>query len=516
MPGLILHNANIITMDTAQPAAQAVVIRDGIIAELCRNEKIPYLYLSGSDTKIIDCKGKTVVPGFIDAHGHIPGYIESLVSLNLSPRENIRSISDIKKIIRRAGSRIPDGSWIRGKHYDEFYFAEKRHPNRHDLDKAAPLHPVRLTHRSSYAHVLNSLALKHAGISAETNDPPDGIIDRDIATGEPTGILYNMGTYLSQMIPAPSDDELKRGVKLANENLLSYGITTVHDASALNGSSRWEMFLAIKREGIFKPGIKMMLGFIGFNEMTGKGNKPAGEAPGLSCGGVKIILSAATGSLSPAQKELNEIVLAIHSAGMQAIMHAVDESSVRAACDAVEYALQKQGRADHRHRIEHCSVCPPALVKRIKALGICVVTQPSFLYYSGDRYLETVDVRQQKYLYPAGTLIRNGILTAGSSDFPIVDPNPLTGIYAAVTRNTESVNTLPEKERLNTEDALRMYTLNAAQAMFEENTKGSLSPGKQADIVVLSDDPTEVPLYKIKSIKVEMTIIGGEIVWGKE
>jgi predicted amidohydrolase YtcJ len=516
MSGLILHNANIITMDTLMPKAEAIVIQDGIIREVCGNERIPYVYLSGSDTKIIDCNGRTIVPGFIDAHGHIPGYCESLISLNLSPRENIRSIADLQKKIKSACLRNPDGTWIRGKHYDEFYFAEKRHPNRHDLDNAAPNHPVKLTHRSSYAHVLNSAALKLAGITAETEDPSDGIIDRDLSTGEPTGILYNMGTYLSQRIPAPDNSEIKRGAELASEKLLSYGITRVHDASALNGSSRWEMFREIKRDGIFKPGIKMMFGLNGFNEMIAEGNVPGSDVPGLSCGGVKIILSETTGRLNPAQEELNDLVLEIHSAGMQAIMHAVDESGVRAACDAVGYALQKEPRPDHRHRIEHCSVCPPALVKRIKALGICVVTQPSFIYFSGDRYLKTVALRLQKYLYPAGTLKRKGIVTAGSSDFPVVDPNPMTGIFAAITRNTESGQILSQKECIEPEDAIGMFTFDAAKAMLEENVRGSLTPGKQADIVVLSDDPTDVPPHKIKSIKVEKTIIGGEIVWERK
>jgi predicted amidohydrolase YtcJ len=514
MHDLILHNANIITMDPALPKAKMAVIRNGIIVNVSGNERISDYPAGGAE--LIDCKGRTVVPGFIDAHCHLAGFAESLVSINLSSREQVKSISDIIKIISSECKDIPPGSWIRGKHYNEFYLAEKRHPNRHDLDSASSVHPIKLMHRSSYAFVLNSMALKLAGITAETGDPPGGIIDREPETGEPTGILYGMGDYLAKKIPALDDNDLKHGLMLANGKLFSYGITTIQDASARNDSTRWDMFRAWKDEGILKPRIVMMSGVSGFNEMKEKVYAPYSNPCALALGGVKIILSEITGELNPAQKELNDMVLAIHEAGMQAIMHAVDETGVRAACDAVEFALKKQPRGDYRHRIEHCSVCPINLVKRIKALGITVVTQPSFIYYSGDRYIETVPPHQQKYLYPTGTLVRNGIRIAGSSDFPIADPNPLTGIYAAVTRNTGSGQTLLAKERIETIDALKMYTINAAEAMFEEKSRGSISLGKLADLVLLSDDPTRVTPDEIKFIKVEMTIMGGEIVWKKE
>ncbi|MBN2401455.1 MAG: amidohydrolase [Spirochaetes bacterium] len=496
------------------PKAEMAAVKDGIIVEVSGNERIHFF--STDSTMLIDCKNRTVVPGFIDAHGHLAGYSESLVSINLSSYEHFKSISDIIKAINSASKDISPGNWIRGKFYNEFYLAEKRHPNRYDLDRASLLHPIKLTHRSSYASVLNSLALNLAGITAETGDPPDGIIDRDPETGEPTGILYGMGAYLAKKISVLENDELVRGAKLANEKLLSYGITTIQDASALNDNSRWDMFRTWKDEGIFKPALVMMYGINAFNGMKEKVYHPYGDSKALSLGGVKIVLNEITGSLSPSQEELKGMVLSIHAAGLQAIMHAVDETGVRAACEAVEYALKKQPRADHRHRIEHCSVCPPDTVKRIRALGITVVTQPSFVYYSGDRYLGTVPRNQLKYLYPTGTLMRNGIRIAGSSDFPIADPNPIMGIYAAVTRNTAGGRTVLAEERIEPAEALKMYTLNAAEAMFEEKGRGSITPGKAADFAILSDDPTKASADKIQSITVEMTIIAGEIVWKKE
>ena len=207
----ILINANAITMDPAQPLASLVAIKEDRIAAVSGDALLDQL--RGPRTQIIDCAGRTLVPGFIDAHCHIHAYAESLVSLNLAPRERIHSIADIQDRIRDFCKSRPPGSWVRGKGYNEFYLAEKRHPNRHDLDVVAPLHPVKLTHRSGHAHVLSSLALKQAGITAETGDPPEGFIDRELTTGEPSGILYGMGDYLSGKIPFIGDAEMETGAR---------------------------------------------------------------------------------------------------------------------------------------------------------------------------------------------------------------------------------------------------------------------------------------------------------------
>jgi predicted amidohydrolase YtcJ len=511
MSDLILYNANVITMDPACPKAELVTVEKGRISAVTKNEDIK-LFRNGN-IKTIDCKGKTVIPGFIDAHCHLAAFAEGLVSIDLSPQEGTRSLADMRgKIKTFCADRAP-ATWIRGKGYNEFYLKEKRHPNRHDLDKAAPLHPVKLTHRSGHAHVLNSRALKLVGITAESGDPPDGLIDRDLETGEPTGILFGMGNYLAKRIPSLDDDEMKQGVRLANEELLSLGITSIQDATSHNDIRCWNLFGQWKSEGIFKPGVTMMLGMKGFDEYKKQMYQSCGGANGLRVGGVKIIVHEITGDLEPSQKRLNEMVFEIHRAGFQAVLHAVEERTIEAACDAIEYALKQLSRQDHRHRIEHCSVCPPALAKRIADLGIMVVTQPAFLYYAGDRYLETVPPKQLKDLYTIGRLIKNNIKVAGSSDFPIVKPNSFIGVYAAVTRMSENGKPVLPEEGIERLEALRMYTQMAAAASFQEQARGSITVGKAADLVVLNDDPTKVSAAKIKSIKVEMTTINGEIAW---
>jgi hypothetical protein len=509
MCDLILVNANAITMDPARPAASLVAIQGGRIAAVSGGETLKRL--RGPGTQIIDCAGKTLLPGFIDAHCHVQAYAESLVSLNLSPRESIRSISDIQDRIRDYCKGRPPGTWVRGKGYNEFYLAEGRHPDRRDLDAAAPLHPVKLTHRSGHAHVLNSLALEKAGIAAETGDPPGGFMDREPGTGEPTGILYGMGEFLSGKIPLVDDAEMERGLAHANARLLACGITSVQDASYTNDEFQRKRYESWKARGIFQPRVTMMLGFESFAKNGWTASSVAN--PDFRLGGVKIILARVSGALHPCQEELNEKVSAIHAAGLQAILHAVEEPEIEAACNAVAHALHRQPRPDHRHRIEHCSVCPPHLLRRIADLGITVVTQPSFIYFSGDRYLKTVPEDQRAHLYAIGSMMKHGLRVGFSSDFPISDANPMVGIRAAVTRMTEEGKSVLPQERISFSEALLAYTCGAASANFEEQIKGSISKGKLADLVMLNEDPRTVDPTHIKDIRVVLTMIGGRIVW---
>jgi predicted amidohydrolase YtcJ len=514
MSEFILYNANVITMDPACPKAELIAAENGLITAVTNNEVIHELRKRKAE--VIDCKGKTVIPGFIDAHCHLAAYAEGFMSLNLSPSEGIRSIADMQNKIRSfCKDRLPE-TWIRGKGYNEFYLTEKRHPNRHDLDAATSLYPIKLTHRSGHAHVLNGLALQLVGVTAETGDPPDGLIDRDLETGEPTGILYGMGSYLSRKIPSLDDDEMGQGIRLANDELLSCGITSIQDATSHNDIRCWNMFQQWKNEGIFRPGVIMMLGMNGFDEYKRQLYRPYGDESDLRIGGVKIIVHEITGSLEPDQERLNEMVFQIHKAGFQAVLHAVEEKTIEAACEAIEYALKQLPRHDHRHRIEHCSVCPPVLAKRIGDLGIMVVTQPAFLYYSGDRYLETVPPGQLENLYPITRFMKHRVRVAAGSDCPIVKPNPLIGIFAAVTRMSERGKPVLAEEGIEPFEALRMFTETAADASFEEQMRGSITIGKAADFVVLNDDPTRVNADEIKTIKVEMTIIDGKIVWERK
>ncbi len=511
MDTYILFNANIITMDPARPLADLIAIDGNQIVSVAEKESFNCFRKRG--TRAIDCAGQTLLPGFIDAHCHVCAYVESLVSLNLSPDEGVDSITDIQRKIRGVCLKQQPGTWIRGKGYNEFYLAEQRHPNRRDLDAAAPLHPVKLSHRSGHAHVLNSLGLKNIGITRETGDPPEGMIDRDLASGELTGILYGMGGYLAQRIPPLEDAEMERGVVLADEALLSCGITSLQDATFHNDLRQWRRFEAWKKRGILHPRLSMMIGFESYKKSKKQEFSTGIVESELKQRGVKIIVDRIRGSLHPDQKSLNEMIASIHDAGFQASIHAVEESVVEAACNAIEYALNGYPRGDHRHRIEHCSVCSQDLQRRLARLGIAVVTQPSFIYYSGDRYMKTVPADQLSNLYPIGSMLKNGLLVGAGSDFPIANANPFVGIHAAVTRMTESCECVMPEHKISLSDALNMYTSWAAAVNFEEGIKGSLSPGKMADLIVVSENPFEVDARKLKEIRVLLTMLGGRVVW---
>jgi predicted amidohydrolase YtcJ len=511
MCDLILHNANVITIEPLHPSAELVAVEGNTIAAMGSNDLLKSLRKSG--TQVIDCKGRTILPGFVDAHCHVFAYAKSLVYLRLSQHENIRSISAIQQRIRDYSQKQPLGVWVRGKGYNEFYITEKRHPNRWDLDAAAPLHPVVITHHSGHAHVLNSLALRLIEISASTGDPPGGLIDRDPKTGLPTGILYGMGAYLHGKMPPPEEGEITRAMAQVDEKLLSYGVTSIQDASAANDGKRWTRLEEIRSRGVFKPRLVLMLGWTGFEELQRSAFEFRTSTPEIKTGGIKLMVHRITGELSPSRDKLNEQIAAIHEAGLQAVIHAVEEPEIEAACNAISYALQRSPRLDHRHRIEHCSVCPENLIRKLAGLGIIVVTNPGFIYHHGDRYLEQVPSDQLPQLYAMRSFLRGGVLAASGSDFPGTDPNPLVSIGAAVTRMTQSGEKVSEQQRISIADALIAHTLGAAAAAFEEGIKGSISPGKLADMVVLNEDPFAVDPDQIKNIQAQLTVLDGRVVW---
>ncbi len=385
---LILKNANVVTIDPGQPAAELVAIKGDKILLVATNESLESV--RGAKTRIIDCHGKTVVPGFNDAHCHIFSFIRKLLSIDLSP-SSVSSISEIKAVIRRKAQNTPSGQWLTGTDYNDFYLAEKRHPTRWDIDEVAPHHPVVLSHRSLHACVLNSLALSLAGITRETPEPPGGLIERDINTGEPTGILFEMLGYIRhKVMPPMTEAELTKGITLANQHYIFQGITSLQDATITNEYKRWQIYHLFKDAGKLKSRIYMMTGVELLGEFQEAGLAFKSGDIHLRVGGIKIVLGEVTGRLYPPQPELNRQVLDAHRADYHVDIHAVQQSTVEAAIAALEYAHSQLPQAGRRHRIEHCSECPPHLLERLNKLQAVVVTQPPFIYYSGERYLARV------------------------------------------------------------------------------------------------------------------------------
>ncbi|MFC2122604.1 amidohydrolase [Bacteroidota bacterium] len=363
---IILRNANVITMEPGQPQAEAVAIKGASILLVASCEEVESLNRVG--TRVIDCQGKTVVPGFNDAHCHIFSFVRKLLSLDLSSA-SVSSIDDIKAVIRQQAQNAPSGEWITGTDYNEFYLAEKRHPNRWDLDEVAPNHPVLLTHRSLHACVLNSRALSLAGITSETTEPPGGIMDRDLNTGEPNGLLFEMVGYLRErVLPPLSEAEIRKGINLVSQHYLSLGITSVQDATVVNDFRRWETIKRMKKGGELKSRVSMMFGIGALPEFQERGLTFGSGDSQLSLGAIKIMLHEATGEQQPPQSELNSQVSYAHQAGFQVAIHAIEQSSVEAAIIALESNQSKFG-SGRRHRIEHCSQCPPRPPGEIAPFG---------------------------------------------------------------------------------------------------------------------------------------------------
>jgi hypothetical protein len=497
-------------MDRRQPRAQAVAVQGERILAVGSNEEIRR-QAGSSQAEAIDCRGRAVLPGFIDAHCHVLAYAASLLAVDCSP-EAVSSVGDIQTAVRRRAAVIPAGRWIRAVGYSEVDLAEGRHPTRWDLDLAAPDHPLRLVHRSGHACVLNSLALRLCGIGMETEEPPGGYMEREAASGEPSGLLLEMNELVDRAVPPLSRGEVVEGVCLASERFLAAGVTSVVDASHTNGPPEWELLRRLRQEGHLPPRLTAMVGFEQ-RETAVRWKEKEGGGDYLELGAVKIGMKELGEEIYPEEDALAEMVSQAHAEGWQVSIHAVEERAVAAAAGALSRALAQLPRQNHRHRIEHCGVCPPALVERIAKAGVMVVTQPSFIYYNGDRYLRQVAPQRQPYLYPLRSLLGAGVRLAAGSDCPVVGPAVVAGLYGAVARRSKEGQEVGGEESVSIEEALGLYTMAAAYSFFAEGERGRIAPGRLADLVVLSGDPTTCPPGELPALRAQMTIVGGQVVW---
>lgn len=507
-PDLVLHNANVITLGASFPRVNWVAV-SGEAITVVGVGRLPSDLLGGQ-WRVIDCQGGTLVPGFNDAHCHVLATASSLMAVDCSPSA-VSSIDELADLLRRRAADTPAGAWIRATGYNEFYFREKRHPTRRDLDAAVPERPVRLTHRSGHAVVLNSRALALAGITSDTPDPTYGVIDRDPDSGEPTGLLLEMDEYLDGVVPPPSREDIYEGVRRFNRQCLALGLTSLQDATPGNSPERWRLFKELKEQGILTPDLTLMAGASHLESFLEEGFAFGHRGKGMRLGAAKIMLTMTTGSLSPSPEELQSIVGYAHRNGFQVAIHAVEMEAVETAIEAIR--LQAGDLTARRHRIEHCSECPPRLVESLARCGITVVTQPGFIYHSGERYLSEVEEERRAWLYPIGSLKAAGVPVAAGSDAPVAPIDPITGVYAAVTRRAASGDPVLPNESVSADDALRMHTLGSAYASFQEHERGSVEVGKRADLVLLDRDPTAIDPEEIRNTRVQMTIAGGEVVW---
>jgi predicted amidohydrolase YtcJ len=525
---------NIITMDVEKPRAEAVLVIGDRISGVGSDSEIEAFIDRG--TEVIDLGGRTLVPGFVDCHAHPMFYGESLMAVDCRTPP-VSSIQDMVSAIRRRAEEEPEGEWVIGMGYDDFKLAERRHPNRWDLDEAAPDNPVVIMRMCGHVSVVNSLALQMAGITKDSADPEGGHIDRDQETGEPTGVLRGGAMApIYKLIPPSDMEKLRRAFSLAAEQFLARGVTSVSDAG-VDSPLVVRAYQAAMREDGVPLRVNLMMSVSMLDELSRLGVQTGFGDDRLRIGAIKIVADGSssgrtaavsepyvdapgnTGIMYLNREELDNGVLAAHRAGFQVGVHAIGDRAISAVLDSYEAALRELPKADHRLRIEHCGICTPSILSRIKRLGVVPVPQPIFLYGEGESYRAGLGEDRVKWAYPLKSFIDGGIVTPMSSDCPATSGaeliSPLLGIYVAVTRKTDAGRDLGPGQRIGVEDALRCYTLNSAYATFEEGAKGSIEPGKLADFVVLSDDPLMVKAEKIKDMSVEMTIVGGRVAYKK-
>jgi predicted amidohydrolase YtcJ len=510
---IALMNGHFVTMNPSSPYAQAVAIRKNQIAAVGTVSEVKKWI--GEETRTIDLRGRAVVPGFDDAHAHIIGLGQQSSDLDL---RGVSSITSIQRRLQKRAEATEKGKWIFGRGWDQDRLKEKRYPTRWDLDKVAPDNPVFLIRVCGHVGIANSKALEQAGLDGKTSASLNEFVDKTPRTGELTGLVKEKAVDLICSIPEPTEKDLLKACTVALIKAAKVGLTSV---TCITSSLREVHALQkLREQGRLPLRVYVMIPI----ECLGDFTNGQLDDPFLKIRCVKIFADGSLGARTAALAEpyadepsttgilyhnlsqLKELIKKADKAGFQIAVHAIGDQASMQVLQAFETALGKARVAEHRHRIEHASVLNPDLIKRIKVLGLLITVQPHFVV--SDFWIpERLGPERTRWTYAFRSLIENGVPIAASSDAPVEPINPLLGIWAAVTRK------LSPQERLSVMEALRAYTLGAAYSSFEENTKGSIEVGKYADLAVLSHDPIRVKPDSIKDIRVEMTIVGGRIVY---
>jgi predicted amidohydrolase YtcJ len=528
-PDLIVLNANVLTMDAKAPVAEAFAVRQSRFVSVGSNAEIKPR--AGPKTRVLDLGGKTVVPGFIDAHAHPrPLYAEdsNWYVIEAGPPK-VKSMEDLIAAIRRKAVKTPKGVAITGVGYQETKLG--RHPTRQDLDRGTTDHPVVITHSSGHLSVCNSRALQLAKVTRDTPNPPGGEFQRD-EKGEPTGLLKERAAgMVRSALPRPEVPEAERLAGLGNcfRMFLANGLTGVHVAGT-DPAGAQKLATARRKDCPVRLYIMLRENYI--DQALERKRATGPDEWGVRYGGIKSFygnsLSGQTAwlyepyaspadytGLPPARSKasLETLVLRIHKAGLQSCIHSNGDREIDTVLDAYEAALKAVPRANHRHRIEHCSVVNEAILKRIKPLNL-VIAPHSYIYEHADK-LENFGPARWNWMLANRSLIDQGTVVAGNSDYPISAAVPMLRIHDMVNRKSAEGKVYGPRQRCTVHQALQAFTLGSAYAEFAEAHKGSIEAGKLADFVVLDRDPRKVDPKSIKDIAVVQTVIGGEIVFAK-
>jgi hypothetical protein len=523
---VLLTNARIYTLDAADRVVDTLVVRDGRIAFAGRRGDIN----AGVGEETLDLGGRAVLPGLVDAHGHLMHLARARLSFDC------RGLGSEEEIARRVGERAagrPRGEWITGRNWDQNLWPGRRFPGKATLDRVAPDHPVALVRIDGHATWANSAALAAGGIERATADPPGGVIARD-ADGTPNGLLIDTAQRLLQAVePRPSDAQFDRAVRECIGDCLAVGLTGIHEMGA-------ELYALASYRRLLERGDFPFRNYVAvagrsastWDHYRQRGPETMGDGR-IVVGALKLLADGALGSRGAALHdaycddpgnsglvlvpgdEVERLTLEGTARGFQLCVHAIGDRANTLVLDAFERALARTPRPDHRLRVEHAQILTDRDVPRFARLGVVPSMQAthctSDMAWAGER----LGPERLRGAYAWRSLLATGVRIAGGSDFPVESPNPFHGIHASVTRRPrsgEDPGWQPE-QRMTRAEAVRSFTTWNAFASRQEATLGSLETGKAADLVVLSDDVFACPEERIAEIRPVLTIVGGDIVY---
>ena len=531
-PDLVVFNAKVYTMDTRVPQAEAFAIKGGKFVAVGSTADIKGLV--GKKTQTLDAQQMTVVPGFIDCHNHADGDVLLYEVLVGNPYEvEFVSIASIVEKLRARAQKTPPGTWVEGYFFDDTKVKDKRQLNVHDLDQVSKEHPVAVHHRGGHTAFYNSKALQVAGVTKATPNVPGGTYDRD-ANGELNGRVTDRANDVFEKAgnrvtysPGEVMRRGREGLGFISKQFVRYGLTGVcHEAGNLRAleqvRARGDLLHRVSYEAqgveldaMISGGMTTGLGDewirLGATyEHTADGSfSERTMALSVPYPGVTPLYK---GNVTETQEDLNAWCERVHRAGIQVNCHANGDVAIDHVLTAYERMLRLVPQPDARPKITHCTLINNDLVRRIKAIGVVPALFTSYAYYNTDKfhfYGEELMKRCMAYR----TLLDAGIPAAAGSDFSPGPFAPLMGIQGMVTRTGWNAEVWGANQRITVDEALRVNTINGAYATREETIKGSITPGKLADFVVLADDPHTVDAAKIKDIKIVRTVVGGAIAY---
>jgi predicted amidohydrolase YtcJ len=539
-------NGNVYTVDAKNSRVEAFAIKEGKIVATGSTTAMRGRFTAGN---IVDLEGKTVVPGFIDSHAHFLSLGFARLTLDLS---GVASTAEIAERVRRQALRSQPGQWIRGRGWDQNLWPTKSFPTHRILDGVAPEHPVYLERVDGHAIWVNARAMEIAGVTRETKDPEGGRIVRD-ERGHPTGIFIDEAIqFVARHLPPPTESEVDEALRIASQECLSYGITTVHDMGV--GLSELSHYIRAIDAGRFPLRVYAAIDGPGETWEHYLQRGPLIQyGDRLTVRAIKVYLDGALGSRGAAliepysddptnrgltlisEEELQRIVEQALDHKFQVCTHAIGDRANNIVLNVYERATRKKNVRDHRLRVEHAQVLFPGDIPRFRQIGVLPSMQPthctSDMYWAEARLGPT----RVRGAYAWASLLFTGTIIPSGSDFPVENPNPLWGIYAAITRQdhrglprtAEDVRKYFQVskegivdptafeggwyvgERMTREQALRSFTIWGAYAAFQEHLVGSLEAGKWADFVILSHDIMNVAPPELLTTRVERTYIAG-------